>query len=378
MDLSLNETQQLLKASAKEFVEKECPPTTVRELDDAPAGFSPDIWGKMVELGWTGILIPAEYGGLGQNLTDTAVVYEEMGKGLMPSPHHSTAVLCALILMEAGTDSNKARFLPGIARGEQIFALAATEEDYGWGGENVNLPATAAPGGFVLNGKKMFVQDAAVADQLIVVARTSKNLYPNEGLTLLVVDRKAPGVTVDVMEGFTGDKLAEVTFENVRVPAENVIGEVDHAWAPLQKALEKSTAVLCAYLVGGLQAVYDMTVNYGRTRTQFGQPIGNFQRVQDHIINIVNELDGARWTTYEALWKLDENKPGASASVAVAKVVASEGFHNGCNYSHEVHAGIGISREYPLYLFSKKARSYFHYLGSPDFHKKRLAGLLQI
>lgn len=378
MDLSLNETQQLLKASAKEFVEREAPATTVRALDEVPGGFSGDIWRKMVQLGWTGLLIPEEYGGAGQNLTDTAVIYEEMGRGILPSPHHSTAVLAALIIQEAGDASTKARLLPGIARGEQIYAVVATEEDYGWGAENISMPATRDGDAWVLNGVKQYVPDAAVADQFIVLARTAKNLYANEGLTLFVVDRKSPGITVDEMTGFTGDRLTEVTFKDVRVPAANVIGEVNGAWAPLSKAVEKSTAVLCAYMVGAINAVYDMTVNYGRTRTQFGQPIGNFQRVQDHIIDIVNELDGARWTTYEALWKLDENKPGASAAVAVAKVVSSEGFHNACNFSHEVHAGIGISREYPLYLYTKKARTYFHYLGSPDFHKKRIANLLDI
>jgi len=378
MDLSLNEAQQLLKNTTREFVERECPPTFVRELDEEPNGFSRDLWRKVVDLGLTGLLVPEAYGGQGQNLTDAAVVMEEMGKGLLPGPFHSSAILSALVIMEAGSEAAKARLLPSIASGDQIFALAATEEDYGWAAENVQLSARANGSGYTLNGVKTFVQDGAVADQLIVLARTGRNLYPNEGLTLFVVGRNTPGITTDVMGGFTGDKLGELTFQNVQVGADAVLGEVGHAWKPLQAAIEKATAVLCAYMVGGLQAVYEMTVNYGRSRMQFGQPIGNFQRVQDHIINIVNELDGARWTTYEALWKLDENKSGASASVSVAKVVASEGFHNGCLSSHEVHAGIGISREYPLYLFSKKSRSYFAYLGSPDFHKKRLAGLLDL
>ncbi|MBI4498490.1 MAG: acyl-CoA/acyl-ACP dehydrogenase [Chloroflexi bacterium] len=378
MDLSLNEAQEMLKTAAKDFLERECPPTTVRALDEQDLGYSPELWRKMADLGWTGILIPQEYGGLGHSLTDVGVLYEEMGKALLPSPHFSSAVLGALIILEAGTEEQKRQLLPAIARGDLIVALAQTEPDYGWKAEHIGMRAAVSGDTYVLNGTKLFCHDCHCADRLLVVVRTGDGARPEEGISILVVDRQAPGVQVRNLDGFAGEKQNEVTFANVAVPQSNVLGTAGAAWAPLQRAQERATAILCAYMVGGCQAVYEMTVQYGRTRTQFGQPIGNFQRVQDHVIDIVNNLDGARWTTYEALWKLDIGKPDAAEAVAIAKAVASQGYHDACNASHEVHAGIGISREYPLYLYTKKARTLYHYLGDPVEHKKRVAAALAL
>lgn len=378
MDLALNESQELLKNTAKEFMERECPRTLVRRLDESGTGFSSELWQKMADLGWVGALIPSQYGGGGRSLLDVAVLYEEMGRAVCPSPHFSSAVLSALTVLEAGSEEQKSQFLPPLAQGQQILALALTESEYGWTPEMVHLGATRRNGQFVLEGEKHFIPDAQTASQILCVARTREGRDAADGLTLFLVDRNTPGLSVHNLKGFTGDKLNVITFSSVTVPESRIIGQVDRAWAPLSAAMEKATGVLCAYMVGGCQQVYEIARDYARTRIAFGQPIGSFQRVQDHVINIVNHADAARWTTYEAIWKLDEDKPGTSIAISMAKSVASEAFNESCFYAHEVAGGIGISRDFGLYLYTQKARSLYHYLGDPAFHRERIAQLLEM
>lgn len=378
MDLALDEAQELLKNAAKEFMERECPRTLVRRLDESATGFSSEIWQKMVDLGWVGALIPTQYGGGGRSLLDVAVLYEEMGRALCPSPHFSSAVLSALAILEAGSEQQKSQILPPVAQGQQILALAVSEQEYGWTPDAVQMRATRRNGSFVLEGEKSFVPDAQIASQILCVARTGEGRDEAEGLTLFLVDRNTPGLSVRTLTGFTGDKLNVVSFSSVAVPESRVIGQVDRAWGPLSAAMEKATGILCAFMVGGCQQVYEIARDYARTRIQFGQAIGNFQRVQDHVINALNHADAARWTTYEAIWKLDADKAGASEAISMAKAVASEGFHEACFFAHEVCGGIGTSKEFGLYLYTQRARSLYHYLGDPAYHRERIAQLLEM
>jgi alkylation response protein AidB-like acyl-CoA dehydrogenase len=330
----------------------------------------------MAELGWVGMIFPEAYGGMDSSLTDLGVIWQEMGWGAVPSPLLSSAVLCGLTILGGGTEQQKEQLLPAIAQGEQILALALTEFDYGWGPESVHLAASSRDGKFVLNGKKFYVPDAHIANQLLCVARTKESQNPEEGISLFLVDKDSPGLSCNALTGFAGEKINEVVFDSVEVDRSAVIGELNGGWPVLKPAIEKATAVLCAYMVGGCQRVLELTVEYARTRIQFGVPIGTFQRVQDHVIEILNALDSARWTAYEALWKLDERKPDATKSAVLAKIVASEGFHGACTSSHEVHAGVGVDRTYPLYLYTKKSRSFHDYLGSPVYLRNRMAELL--
>ncbi len=376
MDLSLTESQEMLRTAARDFVERECPTAVAQELDKSETGFSPDIWRKMAELGWVGMILPEAYGGMGSSFTDLGIIYQEMGWAALPSPHLSSAVLCGLTILEGGTKQQKEQLLPSIAQGERILALALTGSDYGWGPESIHLTASKRDGKFVLNGTKLYVLDAHIADQLLCVARTRQSRNPQQGITLFLVDKQSSGLSCRNLTGFTGEKVNEVVFDSVEVDRSAVIGELDRGWAILAPVLEKATAVLCAYLIGGCQRVWEMTIEYCRTRVQFGVPIGTFQRVQDHVIDIVNALDAARWTTYEALWKIDERKADTTKAVMLAKIVASEGYHGACNSSHEVHAGAGTDRGYPLYLYTKRSRIFYHYLGAPLYYRKRMAQLL--
>ena len=376
MDLALTEHQELLKSAVHAFMERECPRDVLLELDRTETGLSQELWARMAAMGWLGLLIPHRYGGEGASLMDAAVVYEELGHGPLGGPHFSSSVLGALAVLEGGTEEQRRDLLPPVARGEVVLALALTEPEYGWGPEAVQLPARRRDGAYVLEGTKLFVHDAAAATHLLVVARTRQEDDPRHGLTTLLVERERRGVAVRNIPGFVGP-VAEVRLEGVEVPASAVVGEPDAAWTPLQRAILQALPVLCAYKVGGCQAVFQMAVAYSNTRVQFGQAIGRFQRVQDHIIDIVNHLDAARWTTYEAIWKLETGRP-AAASVHMAKAVASEGYHRACTSAHEVHGGIGVVREYGLTLHTRASRSLYHFLGDPTYHKRRLAEALEL
>jgi alkylation response protein AidB-like acyl-CoA dehydrogenase len=363
MDLSLNDTQQLIQDSAKDFVRGSCSRDVLLKLDRDPSLVMSTLWKPMSELGWTGMAIPEEHGGTGNSLTDVAVLFEELGCGPVPGPLFSSAVLCARIIMAAGSDSQKKAWLPNIASGERVFALVLTESQYGWTADGVRATAKRAGGDYTLSGAKVFVHDAGFATDLLVVAR----IDGSKGVSVIRVDAKAAGVAIRTLDGFiTG--ICEVLLDNVKVAAADVMTD---AWPAADRAMLAVTPVLCAYKVGSCKTVFDMSLNYARERTQFGQIIGRFSRVQDHLIHLVNYLDSARWTTYEALSKLDSGID-ATASCHVAKSVSSESCMHACDYAHEVHAGIGVSREYGLTLHTKMSRSLYHCLGAPRLHRKKL------
>ena len=377
MDLTLTEIQNLLQNSTREFMDAEMPKSRVLEIDDSESGFASDIWQQIAELGYAGMVIPEEYGGSGNSFTDMGVVYEIMGYYACPSPHHSSAVLAAQAILEAGSSAQKEAMLPAIASGQQIFAFAYTEPDYGWGPGVVQLPATRRDGAYVLNGAKLFIPDANVCDQMIVVARTSEGTG-EEGISMFVVDTNSPGVSVRVQTGWIGPKVCEVNFDNVEVPASNALGAIGEAWPAVEAVRDRGTALISVFMAGGTQRVYDMARDYSQTRIAFGVPIGTFQRVQDHVIDALNDADSAKWSSFEALWQLDEGMPSAPVSVSMAKSVVSVGFPRACDSSHHVHGGIGTDLEYGLTQYTKRARTLQHYLGDAQYHKARMARLLEL
>ena len=373
MDLSLTESQELLRSAARAFVEREAPGHVIVALQRDGAGLPAPLWRKATELGWLGVLVPAEYGGSESALSDVAVLFEELGRAPLPGPFFSSGVLGVLTILEAASDPQRRALLPAVASGERVLAVAITEPNASWGPAGVALRAVRADGHYRLDGTKVFVSDATAATDFIVAVRTGAG--PEE-LSLLRVDAHARGVRARPLPGLvTGH--CEVTFDGVRVPAESLLGEREHrGWAALERALLRAWPVLCAYIVGGCQAVFEMSVAHSRERVQFGVPIGRFQRVQDHIIRLVNHLDAARWTTAEALWKLDSGRPAADA-VHLAKAVSSEAYLEACNAAHEVHAGQGSLVEYGLVAHTRMSRTLFAYLGDPRWHKRRMADVLE-
>jgi alkylation response protein AidB-like acyl-CoA dehydrogenase len=373
VDLTLTESQELLKASARSFMAREVPKDRIVELEASPSGLVPEVWEKACALGWLGMLIPAEDGGSESSLCDTAVLYEELGRGPLPGPFFSSGVLGALLVQEAGTPEQRRDLLPAVARGERILAVAIGDPGTSWGPHSVTLAPERRNGSAVLTGTKLFVSDATSATDLIVALRTGD--APSD-VDFMLVDARATGVTTRRLRGFLSWQC-EVALERVEVPDAARLGRAPgRGWAALERALARAWPILCSYMVGGCQAVFDMSVAHSRTRVQFGVPVGRFQRVQDHIVRLVNHLDAARWTTAEALWKLDTGRD-ARASVHLAKAVTSEAYLEACNAAHEVHAGLGSLNEYGLVAHTQMSRTLFHHLGDPRWHKRRMADALE-
>ncbi len=423
MDLSYTETQRMLLDVARTFVANEVPKSRVREIDDSPAGFSPDLWRQMTEIGLPGMAVAEAHGGSASTLMDYAVVFEALGEGAAPSPLLANA-FAAYLLAELRADD---ALLRSIAAGERLAVVALTEPDYGWESSNVAAVAEPSNGGYVLSGVKSFVPYAHVADELLVVAnapagelyrhsREGGNLaapsarpepvepgpesrsprHSREGgnlaaqsarsepveanslaaPTVFRVPAGAPGLTVRRQSGWLGEPVCEINLAGVPVDRSAIVGSEGGAWPAIERAMDKAAALLCAYMLGGAQRVADMAIEYSKTRIAFGVPIGTFQRVQDLVVAALNDADAIRWSAYEALWKLDEARPDAAVSVSMAKAIASESFPRACESSHYVHAGIGMDLDYGLTHHTKRSRFYGLYLGGPTHHKLRMARLL--
>jgi alkylation response protein AidB-like acyl-CoA dehydrogenase len=371
VDLSLTEPQELLRASARSFVEREAPRHAIVAAQRGDDGLAPALWRKAADLGWPGILVPAEHGGSESALIDAAVLFEELGRGPVPGPFFSSGVLGALTVLEAASETQRRALLPRVSSGEVVLTVAITEPNASWGPQGVTLAPQRHGDRLRLDGAKVFVSDATAATHLIVAVRTGERA---DDLGLLLVDAAARGVRVRPLAGFLSSQ-AEVTFDGVDVPATDLLGGPGRGWAALERALVRAWPVLCSYMVGGCQAVFEMSVAHSQQRVQFGVPIGRFQRVQDHVIRLVNHLDAARWTTAEALWKLDTGRPAVDA-VHMAKAVSSEAYLEACNAAHEVHAGQGSLTEYGLVAHTQMSRTLFSFLGDPRWHKRRMADAL--
>ncbi|HEY7268343.1 MAG TPA: acyl-CoA dehydrogenase family protein [Dehalococcoidia bacterium] len=372
VDLALSPEQDLLKTHVRSYLEDRCPKAFIRSIDESPESFDRAFWSETSELGWPATLIPEAYGGTGSSLMDAAVLFEELGWACIPSTVFSSAVLGALSIIASGSKEHAERLLPQIASGNKIVTVALTEPEHSWAFSSIKMGATANQNSYVLDGVKLFVPDAQVADTILVLARTAAGA---DGLTLFEVERDAPGVAVRKVTGWTGDRLNEVSFNSVSVSKSAVLGEAGAAGAFMEDALAKSILILSAYMVGGMQQMSDLSTEYSRNRIAFGVPISTFQRVQDMIITIVNDLESARWVTYESIWKMEQGfaPDQLSRAVSMTKAVASEGFASATEQAHYVHGGVSVDKGYGLYLYTKKSRSLYNYLGSPQYHRKLMA-----
>jgi len=378
MDFSLSEEQEMLKTAAREFLEKECPEDVVREAEEGDLGYRPDLWRKIADLGWLGLAYPEQYGGTGGSFLDLAVLYEEMGRAMFPSPHLSTVALCGLTILAAGKEQQKRDLLPKIAKGELIMALALTEPESSWDGrawdaEGVTVPATRDGTAYIINGTKLFVHDGHIADYFLCVARTAAGRRPEAGITLFLVDAKSRGIRCTPLKTTAGDKQCEVVFNKVRVPRKNIVGRLNGGWAPLARVLKQGAVLVCAEMVGAEQRLLELTVDYAKTRIQFDMPIGINQYVQEHCVNLLSYLEGARWTTYEAAWRLSEGLP-CDMEVAMAKAWTSDGHEKVCWHAHQVHAGVGYTiDDGVLPLYSRRGKTLQYYLGDATYHLKKVA-----
>ena len=372
MDLGLSEEQEMLKTSARDFLQRECPKKLVKQLDESDEGYSPELWRKMAQLGWLGLLFPEGYGGSGGSFLDLVVLLEEMGYNILPGPFFSTVVLGGSPILAAGNEEQKKELLPNIANGEAILTLALSEPSVRYDAAAVKATADARNGEYVINGTKLFVPDANVADFLLVVARTRETANPEGGITVFLVDAKSPGLRTTLLKTLARDKQCEVVFEDVSVPKENILGELDRGWPIVQDILQKATVAKCAEMVGGAQAALDMAVAYAKERVQFNRPIGSFQAIQHYCANMVSDVDGSRFVTYKAAWKVSEGLP-ATMDVAVAKAWTSGAYGRVTLLAHQIFGAIGFTMDHDLHLYYRRAKASEMMFGDGAYHRAIVA-----
>ena len=372
MDLGLSEAQQMLKNSAQEFLEAECPDTYVREMEDDERGYTAEMWQKLAEQGWLGLIIPEKYGGVELEFQDLIILLEEMGRHMLPGPYFSTVVMGGMSIMEAGTEDQKQEYLPRIAEGQIIVTLALNEPSGRWDAEGIQLTADKSGDGYVLNGTKLFVPNAHVSDNLVVAARTGEE---DTDISLFIVSSQAKGVTQNLLKTIASDRQSEVVFEKVEVPSSALLGEKNAGWATIEKVLQWGAIGKCAEMSGGGQEVLDMTVEYAKQRTQFGRPIGTFQAIQHHCANMATDVEGAKFITYQAAWKLSEGLP-AEREVAMAKAWVSEAYRRVCALGHQSHGAIGFTKEHNMQLYSRRAKAAELAFGDADLHLEKVAKII--
>lgn len=377
MDLGLNETQQMLKNSAREFLSQECPHNLVRAMEEDENGYSPPLWQKMVDLGWTSLPFPEEYGGNGGNFLDLAVLLEEMGMALLPGPFFSTVVLGGLTVLDSGKDFQKQELLPRICRGQGFMTMALTEASATFEPWGVQLEARRDGDDFIINGTKLFVPDAHVSDVMLVAARTSPTKDSRKGITTFLVPTRSRGIKTTLLHTLASDKQCEVEFNSVKVPAIGVLGQVDEGWPLLEKALERAATAKCVEMLGGAEAVLEMTLEYAKHRVQFGRPIGSFQAVQHHCADIATDVECSRHMSYQAAWRLAEGLPAAT-EVSIAKAWVSEAYRRVCALAHQSHGAIGFTKEHNLQLYTRRARAQEVAFGDSNFHREVVAQALKI
>jgi alkylation response protein AidB-like acyl-CoA dehydrogenase len=376
MDLGLDEQQELLRNFARDFLEKACPEQLVREMEEDEKGYSPELWQKMAQQGWMGLIIPEQYGGTGMNICELVVLLEEFGRALVPGPFIPTVVLGAWPTMEAGTEQQKKWVLPKVASGEMIMTMALTEPSAKWTADGVTLEAKKDGSDYVLNGTKLFVQDAHVSDVMIVVARTGGS--GEDGISLFYVDSKTPGIKFEVLKTIAADKQCEVVFENVKVPAVSMLGAEGKGWPIVEKTKRVATVAACAYLVGLSQMDFDVTLNYAKERVQFGRPIGSFQAIQHKLADAVIDVDGSRFITYKAAWSLQEGEPDADMMISMAKAWTSDASRRVVAHGQQIHGGIGFTKEYKIQLYFRRQKWMELMWGDADYHRELVAQGLEV
>ena len=372
MDYALTEQQEMLKNTARDFLEKECPKTLIREMEKDEKGYSPDLWKKMADLGWMGLIFPEEYGGSELGFLDFATLLEEMGRAIVPGPFLSTVVSGGLTILKYGTKEQKKELLPKIVDGKVIISLALLETNGGYSASDIFLSATPDADNFIINGTKLFVTDAHVADYYIVVTRTKDGKNKENGITLFLIDAKVPGIKCNLLSSFTGDKQCAVIFDKVKVKKTNIIGKLDKGWEIADDIIQQTAFAMCPWMVGGAQQVLEMTTNYALERTQFGRQIGSFQALQHKLANMATDIAGARDLSYQTAWKISEGLP-SNKDISMMKAWLSNAYRSACVEGTQIHGAIGLTQDHDMQLYYRRAKGMELAFGDADYHLERVA-----
>jgi alkylation response protein AidB-like acyl-CoA dehydrogenase len=378
MNFGFNEEQELLRNTARKFFENECSSDTVRRLMETPEGISPELWKKLAEQGWLGLIFPEQYDGMGLGLVDLVVLMEEMGRAVAPGPYFSTVLLGGLAILEAGSDSQKKEWLPRIAAGDRRVALAWMEPSAQLGPAGITLTATKRGDKYTLSGAKLFVHDAHTADALVVAARTGTGAG-TDGVSLFLLPKGTKGLEVTLLPTMDQTrKLCEVGCTDVVVGADALLGTAGAGWAPLARVLDRATVALCAEMCGGAQKVLDMTVEYAKIRQAFGRPIGSYQGVKHRAADMLVDVENSKSITYYAAWALDEGSPEAPLAVSMAKAYVSDAYRRVASAGIQLHGGIGFTWEHDLHLYFKRAKGSEFTFGDATYHRERVAQLVNL
>jgi alkylation response protein AidB-like acyl-CoA dehydrogenase len=372
MDFNFSEHQNMLRDEARRFLTKECPKTKVKELEKSDKCYDPEIWRHMAEMGWMGLVLPEEYEGLNADFMDLMVLMEEMGRNILLGPFFNTVALCALPILEYGNDAQKSEYLAPISRGEKIWTLAMTESSGGYGASAIKARAKLEGGEFVINGDKMFVPYADVADYLLVIARTSKGKVPEKGLTFFIVDAGKPGISIETIPTFTGERQCKVSFKNVRIPEKDALGKVGQGWDIVEHTMRKATVLKCAEVSGACQAILDMSNTYAKERLQFGKPIGSFQVIQHKLVDMLIDVEGLQYLVYQAAWLLSTGAP-CDLQIAMTKARANEVYRSVALSGVKIHGAIGFTMDHDIGLYYRRVPGAASVLGDTDFHLEKVA-----
>jgi alkylation response protein AidB-like acyl-CoA dehydrogenase len=369
MNYDLNEEQNILKEAAHRFLSEECPSEYVRAMVEDPKGYTQELWNKMANMGWMGLMIPEEYEGSGMDFLHLAVLLTEMGYFCLPGPFFSTVVLAGLALMEAGSDAQKRAILPELAAGKRIMTLAWVEENGTYLPEGIKISAELKKDNYVLSGTKLFVPDAHVADTIICAAKTGKGA---KAISLFLVDAKSPGVSINLLSTMAGDKQCEVIFDKVKVPKGNLLGKPGKGWEALKRILLMAAVGKSAEMSGGAQRVMEMTVTYVKDREQFGRPVGSFQAIQFYCADMFTFADTIQFITNQAAWRIGAGLP-YEKEASMCKAWVSDSYRKLVALGHQSIGGMGFMEEFDLQLYFKRAKAAELMFGDADLHRELVA-----
>lgn len=370
MQFSFADEQEEFRRTVRRFLEDTSAPSEVRRLMETDEGYDPSVWSKLSgNLGLTGIAIPEQYGGQGFGFVELALTLEEMGRSLLCAPFFASTVCAANAILNAGTEADKQRLLPGIASGESIATLALAESAGVWRGDAVTTTATRDGDSFKLDGIKRFVVDGHLADCVVVVARDPGS-QGFDGLSFFTVPGQAKGLTRRLLMTLDPTrKLAELRFDGVSA---ELLGEQGAAAAPLSRTLDQALVALSNEMIGGAQKVLETAVEYAKVRVQFGRPIGSFQAIKHRCADLLLEVENAKSAAYYAASAVEEGDDELPALACLAKAICSDAYLNTAKASIQIHGGVGFTWENDTHLYFKRARSSEVFMGTPDYHREQL------
>ncbi|MBU1208480.1 MAG: acyl-CoA/acyl-ACP dehydrogenase [Proteobacteria bacterium] len=372
MDFSLNEETKMLKSNAEKFVKEKCPSSFVKNILKEEKGFSEALWKEMADLGWLGLVYGEPYGGSGGDFFDLFVLFEEMGKAVLPSPFFCSAVFAGLLINEAGDEKVKQEYLPGIIAGKKILTVGLRNERGLYDYQDPAMEAQeVGEGSYRIKGTRLLVPYAHVADEIVVCAKLMKGSR-DCGPTLFKTKSQGPGIKVIPLNTITGEKDFAVTYAEFPARQTDIIGLPGKGAAYVEKIMPKLIALKCGEMVGGLSKVVDMTVDYVKQRVQFGKPLGVLQVVQHYCADMTTFLDTARTIAYQAASLIDAGLPCAK-EVAMAKAWCSDVYKKSTQIAHQLHGGIGFTEEHDLHLYYKHAKTSELDFGDSWYHRQKVA-----